>query len=136
MNASSRKGQPKYYIFQLVRHSAAYYAQTPEEEAESQEAINAFFRSWHPRVEQLLGAHAMNLAGDWDWLGVFGADELSDWEAFREEYRRKFPGRTEKALSLPGVSHEEFTRATADVQHYVRLRELGQYPGGAEFSDE
>ncbi len=122
----------KYLIFHLVRHTASFYAQTPAEEAQTQEAINEFFLSWNPRVRQILGAHAMNMAGEWDWMGVFTTDELSDWEAFREEYRRRFPGRTEKSLSLPGVSHAEFTRATENVPHYKALRELGAYPGAIE----
>jgi hypothetical protein len=122
----------KYLIFHLVRHSAVFYAQTPEEEAESQKAINEFFLSWYPRVKQIIGSHAMNMAGDWDWMGVFSVDELSDWEAFREEYRRRFPARAEKSLSLPGVSHVEFTRATQDIKHYRALRALNVYPGEAE----
>jgi hypothetical protein len=122
----------KYLIFHLVRHSSLFYAQTPEEENTSQEAINEFFLSWSPRVRQIIGAHAMNMAGDWDWMGVFTANELSDWEAFREEYRRRFPGRTEKSLSLLGVSHEEFTRATENIPHYQALRALGSYPGAVE----
>lgn len=122
----------KYLIFHLVRHTSSFYAQTPQEEAESQTLINDFFISWSPRVRQILGSHAMNLAGEWDWMGVFTVDELSDWEAFREEYRRLFPGRTEKSLSLPGVSHEEFARATANVPHYKALRELGAHPGAVE----
>lgn len=126
------ENQPKYYVFQLVRHSPAFFAQTPEEEARSQAEINDFFHSWYPRVRQMIGAHSMNMAGDWDWMGVFGVEELSDWEAFREEYRRRFPGRTEKNLSLPGVSHAEFVRATASVSHYQALRALGSFPGGAE----
>lgn len=124
---------PKYYIFHLVKHTQSFYDQTPEEESKSQTEINEYFRSWYPRVKQVIGAHAMGLAGEWDWMGVFAVDELSDWEACREEYKRSFAGRTEKFLSLPGVSHEEFTRATAQVGHYVRLRELGSYPGEAEF---
>lgn len=122
----------KYLVFQLVRHTAEYYEQTPREEAESQKKINDFFLSWYPRVQQILGAHAMNMAGEWDWLGVFTCDELSDWEAFREEYRRLFPSRTEKSLSLPGVSHQEFLRATSGIEHYKQLRKLGAFPGEAE----
>lgn len=122
----------KYLVFQLVRHTSEYYEQSPAEEAASQTRINEFFLSWHPRVRQILGAHAMNMAGEWDWLGVFTCEELSDWEAFREEYRRRFPGRTEKSLSLPGVSHQEFVRATDDIAHYRELRRLGVYPGTAE----
>ncbi len=122
----------KYLVFQLVRHTSEYYAQTAQQEAESQGKINAFFQSWYPRVQQILGAHAMNMTSEWDWMGVFTCNELSDWEAFREEYRRRFPDRTEKSLSLPGVSHEEFLRATSDIQHYKELRELGAFPGEAE----
>jgi len=129
--------QPKYYVFQLVRHSAGFFAHSPEEEMQSQTAINEFFLTWYPKVKQIIGAHAMNFAGEWDWLGVFAVEELSDWEAFREEYRRLFPGRVEKALSLPGVSHKEFMRATAGVAHYQALREMGCLPGGAEvFPDD
>lgn len=127
---------PKYYVFHMVKHLPEYFAQTPEVEAASQKQINDFFLSWHPRVRQIIGAHAMNMAGEWDWMGVFGVDELSDWEAFREEYRRRFPGRTEKSLSLLGVSHEEFVRATARIQHYQQLRALGSYPGGAEVNPD
>ena len=126
----------KYYIFHLVRHTPALYAQNPEEEAKSQKEINDFIRGWHPRVRQVLGAHANGLAEEWDWLGVFGADELSDWEAFREEYIRLFPGRTEKSVSIPGVSHEEFVRATSTIPHYKQLRALGAFPGGAEISED
>lgn len=122
----------KYLIFQLVRHTDEYYSQTPAEEANSQHRLNEFFKSWYPRVEQILGSHAMNMSGEWDWMGVFTCDELSDWEAFREEYRRKFPGRTEKSMSLPGVSHAEFQRATEGIDHYIELRKLGAYPGDAE----
>lgn len=122
----------KYYIFHFVRHAAAFYAQSPEEEASSQREINDFILSWSPRVQQVLGAHAMGMAQDWDWMGVFAVDELSSWEAFREEYRRRFPGRTEKNLSLFGVGHDEFVRATGEIPHYQQLRELGVFPGGAE----
>lgn len=132
---NTERKKHKYYVFHLVRHAADYYAQSPEEEARTQAEINDFFKSWYPRLEQLIGAHAMNMAGEWDWMGVFGVDELSDWEAFREEYRRLFPGRTEKNLSLLGASHEEFTRATATIPHYVALRALGAFPGGAELPD-
>lgn len=122
----------KYYVFHLVRHAPGFFAQTPEEEAESQREINAFVLSWSPRVRQIVGAHAMGMAQEWDWMGVFAVDEPSDWEAFREEYRRRFPGRTEKNLSMIGVGHEEFVRATGTVDHYEKLRELGVFPGGAE----
>lgn len=122
----------KYLIFHLVKHNDAFFAQTAEEEAESQQAINNFFKSWYPKVKQTIGSHTMNLAGEWDWMGVFTVDELSDWEAFREEYKRLFPGRVVNSLSLPGVSHKEFERATKDIPHYKRLRELGQFPGEAE----
>lgn len=126
----------KYYIFHLVRHTPALYAQSPEEEAQTQKEVNEFIKSWYPRVRQVLGAHANGLAEEWDWLGVFGTDELSDWEAFREEYIRRFPGRTEESLSIPGVSHEEFVRATADIAHYKKLRELGAFPGDSEIHDD
>jgi hypothetical protein len=126
----------KYVICQMVRHTDEYYAQTPQEEAASQKRINDFFLSWSPRVQQILGVHAMNMTSDWDWFGIFTCNELSDWEAFREEYRRLFPGRTEKSLSLPGVSHQEFMRATAGIEHYRKLRELGAYPGQAEVGFE
>lgn len=122
----------RYLVFHLVRHSEAFYAQSPQEEAESQRQVNDFILSWHPRVRQVMGAHALGLAGEWDWMGVFAVDELSDWEAFREEYRRRFQGRTERSLSLPGVAHAEFVRATAHVDHYRALRALGAFPGGAE----
>lgn len=122
----------KYIIFHFVSHSDSFYSQTPEQEAESQQKLNNFFRSWRPRVKQLIGAHAMNMAGPWDWMGIFVTDELSDWEAFREEYRRRFPGRAANSMSYPGVSHTEFTRSTENVAHYKKLRELGQWPGMAE----
>ena len=122
----------KYLIFHLVKHNDAFYAQTPEEEAKSQEAINNFFKDWYPKVKQTIGSHTMNMAGEWDWMGVFSVNELSDWEAFREDYKRRFPGRVTKSLSMPGVSHTEFARATKDIPHYVKLRQLGQYPGEAE----
>jgi hypothetical protein len=126
----------KYLVFHLVKHTAQFYAQTPEEEARSQEEINAFFHAWYPRVRQILGGHALGLSGEWDWIGVFAVDELSDWEALREDYKRRFPGRTEKFLSLPAVSHKEFTRATDSISHYKKLRALGVYPGGAEKIDQ
>jgi hypothetical protein len=126
----------KYLVFHLVKHTAQFYNQSAEEEAASQQEINTFFHEWHPRVRQILGGHALGLAGEWDWIGVFAVDELSDWEALREEYKRRFPGRTEKFLSLPAVSHEEFTRATDSIAHYKKLRALGVYPGGAEQVDK
>ena len=122
----------KYLIFHLVRHSKGFYAQSAETEAQTQVEVNEFFRSWSPRVRQILGAHAMGLVANWDWIGVFAVDELSDWEAMREEYNRRFPGRTEESLSLPGVTHGEFQRATDRVEHYQKLRTLGVFPGGAE----
>jgi hypothetical protein len=122
----------KYLVFHLVRHSAAFYGATPEEEAASQEAINEYILSHGPRIRQILGAHAMGLAGEWDWMGVFAVEELSEWEAMREEYRRRFPGRIERSLSLPGVGHDEFQRATEGIQHYQALRRFGSFPGGAE----
>lgn len=126
----------KYLVFHLVRHSEDFYSQNAEEEAKSQAVVNDFFRSWHPRVRQMIGAHAMNMAGEWDWMGVFSCDELSDWEAFREDYKRRFPGRTEKSLSLLGVSHKEFQRATDQIPHYKALRELGLFPGMSEIPPE
>lgn len=122
----------KYIVFHLVKHTESFYSQSVEEESKSQRAVNDFISSWHPRVRQYLGAHALQMAGEWDWLGIFTMDELSDWEAFREEYKRRFRGRVEKSLSLPGVSHDEFIRATSGIEHYKRLREDGVYPGGAE----
>jgi hypothetical protein len=127
----------KYYIFHLVRHNNTLFSSTPKEEAQTQTQVNAFFRSWHPRVRQLLGGHALGLAGEWDWMGVFGVDELSDWEAFREEYNRRFTGRTEKSLSLPAVSHQEFIRATGEIGHYKELRgTYGMFPGGSEIQED
>ncbi len=126
------KASSKYLVFHFVCHTSQHFAQTPEEEAKSQEAINAFLHSWYPNVQLIIAAHGLNLAGEWDWMGVFAVDELSDWEALREEYMRRFPGRTEKNLSLVGVSHEEFIRATDRVAHYQALRALGVYPGGGE----
>ena len=122
----------KYYVFHLVRHNARLFAQTADEEAASQTETNDFFLSWQPHVRQILGAHAYGMTPEWDWMGVFGVNEISDWEAFREEYARRFPGRTERSLSLAGVSHEEFVRATDRIEHYQRLRKLGVYPGGSE----
>ena len=123
----------KYWVFHLVRHSSKVSAQSPEEEAESQKDVNEWILSWSPRVQQIIGSHiTMGLAGEWDWMGVTGVDHLADWEAFREEYTRRYPGRTERSLSLPGVGHAEFKRATDQVTHYKRLRELGAFPGGAE----
>jgi hypothetical protein len=122
----------KYLVFHMVRHSDDFYAQTPEQEAQSQEAINRFVLSWAPKVRMVLGSHAVTMAGEWDYMCVFTMDELSDWEAMREEYRRRFQSRTTVSLSLPGVAHEEFVRATAEVPHYVQLRRLGCYPGEAE----
>lgn len=124
--------ESKYYIFHLVRHTPAFYAQAPQDEAKTQREVNDFILSWRPRIRQLIGAHAMGLAGDWDWLGVFGVDEPADWEAFREEYVRRFPGRTERSLSLLGSSHSQFRQATEAIDHYKQLRELGAFPGGAE----
>lgn len=100
---TSRPGN-RYLVFHFVRHSRSMHALTPELEAEAQAAVNAFILSWAPRVRLVLGAHSMGLAGDWDWLGIFGVNELSDWEAMREEYRAAYGDRTEKSLSLPGVS--------------------------------
>jgi hypothetical protein len=125
---------PKYYIFHLVKHTPVLFNSSPEEEAASQRTVNEFFRSWYPRVCQILGAHALGLTADWDWMGVFAVDEVSDWEAFREEYSRRFPGRTERSLSLTGVSHEEFVRATSGVDHYKKLRAMGVFPGGSEIA--
>jgi hypothetical protein len=124
--------ESKYWIFHLVKHTAAFYAQSPEEEARSQKEVNDWILAWSPRVRQVIGAHAMGLAGEWDWMGVFAVEEVSAWEAFREAYYRQFPGRTEKSLSFPGVGHKEFQSATANVAHYIKLRELGAFPGGAE----
>ena len=126
----------RYLIFHLVRHTDALYAQTPEEEARSQREVNEFILSWYPRVQQFAGAHAMGMVEGWDWMGLFGADELGDWEAFHEDYRRRFPGRTERSLALPGISHEEFVRATDHMPHYKALRKMGVYPGGAERHSE
>jgi hypothetical protein len=122
----------KYLVFHLVRHSDDFYAQTAEQESQSQAAINAFVLSWAPRVRLVLGSHAVTMAGEWDYMCVFTMDELSDWEAMREEYRRRFHSRTTKSLSLPGVAHDEFIRATAEIPHYIELRKLGSYPGEAE----
>ena len=124
----------RYLIFHLVRHSEAFYALSPEEEAESQHAVNAFIRSWAPAVRLVLGGHALGLAAGWDWMGVFAAEELSDWEAMREEYRRRFRGRIQESLSLPAVSHELFRIATEPIEHYRQLRDLGAHPGGAEIT--
>lgn len=128
--------EPKYLIFHLVRHTEGFYSQDPEEESKSQIEVNDFIKSWYPRVKQMIGAHAMGMAGEWDWMGVFGVDELSDWEAFREEYKRRFPGRTEKNLSMPGVSHTEFVRATDQIEHYRALRKMGVFPGQAEIKSD
>jgi|GEM_PF-10893 len=135
LGGAPQTGEPKYLIFHLVRHTESFYAQTPDEESKSQIEVNDFIRSWYPKVRQMIGAHAMGMAGEWDWMGVFGVSELSDWEAFREEYKRRFPGRTEKNLSMPGVGHQEFVRATDHVEHYRLLREMGVFPGQAEIDD-
>jgi len=127
---------PKYYVVHLVKHAPLFYQQSAEEEAKSQTEINEFFLSWSPRVQQVLGIHALGLAGEWDWMGVFAMDELSDWEAFREDYKRRYTGRIEKYLSLPGVSHSEFVRATDPILHYKTLRRLGVYPGQGEPQDK
>ncbi|MGB7158945.1 MAG: hypothetical protein WBD40_12810 [Tepidisphaeraceae bacterium] len=125
----------RYLIVHLVRHSPEFYALSPEEEASSQHTINAFILSWAPKVRLIIGAHALGMTGDWDWMGVFAVDELADWEAMREEYRRRFPHRVEASLSLPGVAHALFRHATENVEHYRILRELGAFPGGAEATD-
>lgn len=122
----------KYLVFHLVRHSEDFYSQSPAQETESQRAINDFVLSWSPRVRMVLGSHAVNMAGDWDYMCVFTMDELSDWEAMREEYKRRFGARTTKSVSYPGVAHEEFVRATSECDHYIQLRKLGMYPGEAE----
>lgn len=126
----------RYLIFHLVRHTNSFYEMSPEEEAASQKEVNEFILSWAPEVRLILGAHALGLTADWDWLGVFAVTDLSIWEAMREEYRRKFRGRIAASLSLPGVSHSMFTEATASVEHYKRLRELGVAAGGAESNSD
>ena len=111
----------KYYVYHLVNHTNELYKQSPDEEAKSQQKVNEFILSWQPEVKLVLGTHCLNLSPDWDWVGVFAVDELSDWEAFREEYKRRFSGRIGKSLSIPTVSHEEFHRATSRIQHYKKL---------------
>ena len=122
----------KYLIFHMVAHTEEYYQQSPEEENESQRKINSFFEEWYPKIRQITAAHCMNMAGEWDWIGVFTTDEPSYWEAMREEYKRRFKGRTKKNISYLGVSHNEFIKATKDITHYKQLREFGMFPGMVE----
>ncbi|MBS0031782.1 hypothetical protein ACTJJ0_32620 [Chitinophaga sp. 22321] len=121
----------KYGILILVKHSDLYFQQTPEEEAESQLAVNNFISSWQPRIVQTFGYHACGL-GEYDWFGLFEVDEIADWEAFREEYHRRFRGRTVKRDVVIGVSHPAFVEATKDIDHYKKLREMNILPGMAE----
>ena len=126
----------KYYIFHLVCHSDEFFRQSPDEEVKSQKEIDEFILSWKPEVKLIMGAHCLNLNPDWDWIGVFAVDELSDWEAFREEYKRRFFGRIKKNLSIPAVSHKEFHRATERIEHYQKLRQKGLYAGSAETKED
>lgn len=122
----------KYYIVHLVSHTDEFFRQSAEEEVESQKEVNDFILSWQPEVKLILGGHCLNLSPDWDWFGIFAVDELSDWEAFREEYKRRFYGRIKRNLSIPAVSHEEFHRATSRIEHYKKMRKEGIYAGAAE----
>ena len=125
----------KYYVVHLAKHGRALFDQSAEEESASQVEMNTFIKRWHPKIEQVMGLHCMGLAGEWDWIGVFGMDDLSSWVGFREELTRTFPGHITAFLSLPGISHTEFVSATNDVPHYQKLRALGVLPGQAEFSE-
>lgn len=126
----------KYYIVHLVKHGRSLFDQDAKAEAESQKEMNKFIRSWHPKIEQVMALHCMGLAGEWDWIGIFGSDELADWVGFREALTRQFPGHIDKFLSLPAISHDAFVEATDAVDHYKELRAIGVYPGGAEFRED
>jgi hypothetical protein len=122
----------RFYVVHMVKHAQSQFVQSPTEEAATQRAINAFILSWSPKVEQVTAFHCMGLSGDWDWIGIFGMNDLADWVAFREDLIRSQNHHIEKFVSMPAISHEAFRTATASVAHYQALHADGVLPGQAE----
>jgi hypothetical protein len=125
------KRRKKYTVLVLVKHSEAHFSQSPSEEMKTQGEINAFINSWSPEIIQTGGYHCCGLS-DYDWFGTFETDEISYWEAFREDYHRRFHGRGIRRTEIIGVNHEEFVRATDRIEHYRTMRAQGVFPGMAE----
>jgi len=126
----------KYAVLVITKHSESFFAQTPEEEAASQHEVNQFIVSWRPKIIHKVGYHAVGFGGEYDYFTIFEMDELSDWEAFREEYYRRFQGRVAKHQVYIGVGHEEFVRATAHIGHWQELRRLGMMPGVSQMDQD
>lgn len=121
-----------FYIVHHVKHGATHFRQTAQEEHVSQQRMNDFIKSWAPNLEQVMGLHCFGLAGEWDWIGIFGVADMSYWVGFREAISREFPGHIEKYVSYPTISHDAFVTGTEPSAHFGALRGLGSLPGMAE----
>jgi hypothetical protein len=129
---ANEKYKYKFYIVHMAKHGPAHFGQDPKQEAENQARMNEFIKSWSPNLEQVMGLHCYGLAGNWDWIGIFGVTDFSYWVGFREAISRAFPGHISEFLSLPAISHDAFITGTDPSLHYQSLRALGSMPGGAE----